>query len=111
VRALNATVLREYGYSVIEAVDGQDAITKFMENQDRIRLVVLDGIMPKMNGKEAWQAIKVLSPNIRVIFVSGYADDIFVKDTIPSRGGAFIQKPSTPAVLVRKIREILDEQL
>jgi len=109
VRSLSTTVLRHYGYTVIEAIDGLDAVSKFRENQNSIRLVVLDGIMPKLNGKEAWQAIKAISPEIKAIFISGYAEDIFTKDGIPDGGAAFIQKPSLPTALVRKIREVLDE--
>ena len=109
VRALTASVLRHYGYTVIEAMDGQDSVVKFTDGRDSIRIVVLDGIMPKMNGKEAWKAIRELSPGVKAIFVSGYAEDIFTKDGIPDRDAAFIQKPSSPSVLVRKIREVLDE--
>jgi two-component system cell cycle sensor histidine kinase/response regulator CckA len=109
LRALTATVLRHFGYTVIEAVDGPDAVTKFTENRDSIRLVILDGIMPKMNGKAAWKEIKALSPGIKAIFISGYAEDIFTKDGIPDREGSFIQKPYPPLILVRKVRELLDE--
>jgi len=109
VRALTASVLRHYGYTVIEAMDGQDSVVKFKDGRDSIRIVVLDGIMPKMNGKEAWKAIRELSPGVKAIFVSGYAEDIFTKDGIPDRDAAFIQKPSSPSILVRKIREVLDE--
>ena len=108
VRTLTATVLRHFGYTVIEATDGLDALAKFAENKKTIRLVVLDGIMPKMNGKEAWQAIKALSPGIRTVFMSGYAEDIFTTNCIPGSGSGFVQKPSTPTVLIRKIREVLD---
>jgi CheY-like chemotaxis protein len=109
VRSLTTTVLRNFGYTVIEAVDGFDAVNKFRENRDRIRLVILDGIMPKMNGKAAWTEIKALSSGIKAIFLSGYAEDIFTKDGIPDREASFIQKPYPPLVLVRRVRELLDE--
>lgn len=109
VRSLNAVLLRNYGYTVIEAVDGLDAVNKFIENRDHIRLVLLDGIMPKMNGKAVWKKIKALSPGVKVIFISGYAEDIFTKEGIPDKDISFIQKPSPPLVLIRRVRELLDE--
>jgi DNA-binding response OmpR family regulator len=109
VRSLTANLLRHFGYTVIEAVDGLDAVAKFLANRDSIRLVILDGIMPKMNGKAAWEEIKALSSGVKVIFVSGYAEDIFTKDGIPDREALFIQKPSPPLVLAKRVREVLDK--
>jgi PAS domain S-box-containing protein len=109
LRSLSATVLRQYGYTVIEAVDGLDAVSKFEQDRNSISLVILDGIMPKKNGKEAWKEIKAISSGVKAIFVSGYAEDIFTKDGVPDTEAVFIHKPSPPLVLVRKIREILDE--
>jgi PAS domain S-box-containing protein len=109
LRQLTVRVLRHHGYTVIEAVDGLDAVAKAMENRDKINLVLLDGIMPSMNGKEVWQEIKALNKKIKVIFMSGYSEDIFTKDGIPGGDTCFIQKPATPSVIVRKIRAVLDE--
>lgn len=109
VRAVSARVLRGYGYAVLEAVDGAEAVEVFQQNQKAVRLVVLDGIMPKKNGKEAWEEINTLSPGIKAIFISGYAEDIFTKDGIPDGQAVFIQKPVPPLALVRKIRDVLDK--
>jgi PAS domain S-box-containing protein len=109
LRTLTANLLRHFGYTVIEAVDGLDAVAKFSANRDSIRLVILDGIMPKMNGKEAWKEIKAFSSGVKAIFVSGYAEDIFTKDGIPDREASFMQKPSPPLVLAKRAREVLDE--
>jgi two-component system cell cycle sensor histidine kinase/response regulator CckA len=108
LRTVYSTVLRNFGYTVIEAVDGSDAVDKFAENRGRVGIIILDGIMPKMNGKEAWQQIRALEPGIRAIFISGYAEDVFTKDGILEGEAAFVAKPSSPEVLVRKIREVLD---
>lgn len=108
LRQLAAAILRNYGYTAIEATDGVDAVAKFAANRGTIRLVVLDGIMPKMNGKNAWQEIKALRPDIKVIFMSGYPEKAFSKDIMPDSKVAFIQKPYSPLVLLRKIREALD---
>lgn len=109
LRQLVVSVLRKHGYKVIEACDGAEAVAKVSENLDDIRLVLLDGIMPKMNGKNAWQEIKDMNPDIRAVFISGYAENILTKGGILGDKVAFIQKPVPPSVLVRKIREVLDE--
>jgi PAS domain S-box-containing protein len=109
LRELTATLLRRFGYTVIEAADGKDAVAKFMENRDIIRLVILDGIMPKMNGKAAWMEIKALSFGIKAIFISGYAEDIFTKEGIFDKEASFIQKPYPPLVLAKRVRELLDK--
>jgi signal transduction histidine kinase/DNA-binding response OmpR family regulator len=110
VRALISYVLQEFGYTVIEAVDGDDAINKFEENKDRIELAILDIIMPKKSGKEASEAIRNIKPNLKILFISGYTADIITKAGINEEGGYFIQKPISPQGLLWKVREILDKK-
>ena len=110
VRALITHVLQEFGYTVIEAVDGEDAISKFEENKDRIELAILDIIMPKKSGKEASEAIRNIKPGVKLLFISGYTADIITKVGIDEEGGYFIQKPITPNGLLGKVREILDKK-
>jgi len=108
LRKMTSVVLRHVGYAVIEAENGQDAVRRFIENKDVIRLVILDGIMPVMNGKEAYREISALCPDMRCIFMSGYAEDIFTKDGILQTDVEFISKPVTPSALLHKVREVLD---
>jgi two-component system cell cycle sensor histidine kinase/response regulator CckA len=108
IRKLSMTILRESGYTVIEAVNGADAVSKFKENRD-IKLVILDGIMPVMNGMEAFRQIKDISPDIRCIFMSGYSEDIINRDGISKEEAGFLNKPVSPANLLLKIRETLDK--
>jgi PAS domain S-box-containing protein len=108
LRKLSRTVLASFGYKVIEAVDGEDAIVKFAENSDVVKLVILDGIMPEKNGKEAFEAIRELRPDIKTIFMSGYTDGTFTHKDISDKGAAFIQKPVKPDDLLRIVREMLD---
>lgn len=75
-RKLTREVLDGAGYKVIEAVNGEDAINKFMENKDKIQLLLFDLIMPKKNGREAYEEIRKIRPDIRVLFTSGYPADI-----------------------------------
>jgi PAS domain S-box-containing protein len=105
---LTRTILESSGYTVISAVDGEEAITKFMENRERISLVLLDMIMPKKNGKEVSVAIRNVSPRIKILFGSGYTMDIIKTRELTEAGFDFIHKPFLPRELLTKVREILD---
>jgi PAS domain S-box-containing protein len=108
VRTLTSHILREAGYSVIEAVDGDDAINKFMGSRDSINLAMLDVVMPKKSGKEVSDAIRKIKSGIRVLLTSGYTADIINTKGITEEGLDFISKPITPNNLLKKVREILD---
>ena len=108
VRRLYKTVLENAGYTVIEAINGMDAINKFKLYRDKIRLLVLDVIMPEKNGKEAYDSIKELQPDMKAIFMSGYSENIVHKKGIIKEGIHYISKPSTPTDFLRKVREALD---
>jgi len=108
LRKLTRRVLESFGYSVISAVDGEDAITKFTENKERISLVLLDMIMPKKNGKEVCEAIRKVCPQIKILFASGYTLDILKTEELEEAGLDFIHKPFLPNALLKKIREVLD---
>jgi CheY-like chemotaxis protein/two-component sensor histidine kinase len=106
-RDLFRQVLEMYGYTVVEAVDGEDAIVKFIEHIHEIKLVLLDVIMPKMNGREACEKILQLKPEIKCMFTSGYAADLF--DEGEYKLQHYLSKPIIPTMLLSKIREILDQ--
>jgi CheY-like chemotaxis protein len=108
VRRLMKSVLERNGYAIVEAVDGAEAIDRFREHQDRIGLLVLDVIMPKKNGKEAYAAIKKERPGVKAIFVSGYTADLLSDEGTLEKGASFLSKPVAPSVLLKKVREILD---
>lgn len=109
-RRLEATVLKHFGYTVIEAVDGEDAVRKFVEYKDVLQAVVLDVIMPKKNGAEVYREIKAIRPDVKVIFSSGYTEDILEREGILAEGAVLLLKPVMPKELVRKVREALDQQ-
>ena len=110
VRNYTKTVLEEFGYKVIEAVNGEDAINRFMENKDRIDFLLLDVIMPKKNGKEVYESIKKVRPDIKALFMSGYAEDIIHRKGILEEGLNFVLKPISPQELLKRIREILESK-
>ncbi len=103
-------VLRDHGYTVLAAIDGSMAVEMFREHKNEIALVILDVVMPKMNGKEAYEAIKKIEPSVKVIFTSGYTDDIVIERGVENDEYDFLGKPLTPAALLRKIREVLDRK-
>ena len=110
VREIVTTTLRDFGYAVVEASDGADAIEKFNENKATIDLLLLDVIMPRKNGKEAYLAIKKVRPDIRAIFMSGYTGDILTRKGIGRDGVPMISKPIVIEKLLRVIREVLDNK-
>jgi len=108
LRKLARTVLESFGYSVICAKDGEDAIAKFMENRERISLVLLDMIMPKKNGQEVSEAIIKAAPGMKVLFASGYAMDKITHEGLTGARFDFISKPFRLRDLLIKVRQILD---
>ncbi|MEW6418322.1 MAG: PAS domain S-box protein [Nitrospirota bacterium] len=109
VRELAKELFERFGYKVIEAVDGEDAIKVFNENRDDVRLLILDVIMPKKNGKEVYDRIKKVRPDIKAIFMSGYTADIIHKKGILEEGVDIILKPISLDELLIKAREVLDK--
>jgi PAS domain S-box-containing protein len=108
LRNVTRIILESFGYTVISAEDGEDAITKFMENRERIGLALIDLIMPKKNGKEAGEAMRRVSPRIKILYESGYSMDIIKTDEMTEAGVDFIHKPFQPRNLLLKMRELLD---
>ncbi len=108
IRDLLSLVLDTHGYHVISAENGEEAVLKFKENKETVDLVILDGIMPKKSGKEAFQEIKVIHPKIKTIFVSGYPQDLLDFEGMEGQEVNCLQKPVRPAELLKKVREILD---
>jgi len=109
VRELTKTVLEGFGYNVIEASDGEDAVKNFIQDKDIIQLLILDVVMPKKSGKEAYEEIRKIRPDIKALFTSGYAVDIIRRKGLLEEGFNFIPKPILPRELLRKVREVLDK--
>jgi len=109
VRNLTKTILENFGYTVIAAVDGEDAIQKFVEHRDVVELLILDIIMPKRNGKEVAEEIQKIQPGIKILYTSGYTADIVHKKGILEESVNFISKPISPMDFLSKVREVLDK--
>ncbi|HBG05144.1 MAG: hypothetical protein A2075_22830 [Geobacteraceae bacterium GWC2_58_44] len=108
IRTVVELILAEAGYRVILAVDGQDAVEKFTGERHEIRLVLLDMIMPRKSGKEAYGEIRRLDPGMKFLFSSGYVADYIHNRGDLDEGVELIFKPVHPTELLRKVREMLD---
>ena len=109
VRNITKAVLEGSGCKVIEAVDGEDALYKFMGSKEDIQMFVSDVIMPKKNGKEVYDAIKTVKSGMKALFVSGYSENIVHRKGILKEGLYYIPKPVSPSDLLRKVRDVLDK--
>jgi PAS domain S-box-containing protein len=108
VRNLFSEILTSHGYKVILAIDGPDAIAKFTNHRQRIKLLILDAIMPGRNGGEVLANIRRISPGLKALFVSGYPPAaIEGTDPIPPDVD-FLAKPISPTEFLHRVREILD---
>jgi PAS domain S-box-containing protein len=108
VRELVEGILVKFGYRVLLACDGEDAVAKFREHRDEIDLVLLDMIMPKLSGKAAYDEITRIKPGVRAIFTSGYTADVISSKGELGPGMELVMKPAHPLLLLRKVREKLD---
>jgi PAS domain S-box-containing protein len=107
VRALVRNVLKERGYRVMEASRGEDALELAEQYWGQIDLLVTDVVMPQMSGHELARRLTNLHPQIKVLYISGYADNADWYQGGPSSGVAFLQKPFSPEALAHKVREVL----
>jgi len=98
-------LLESFGYSVIAAESAQEALILFRQNQQQIRLLLTDVVMPDITGPQLVERLLRISPGLRVIYMSGYAND-----ELRRQGAAFLNKPFNPASLAKTVRETLDRE-
>ena len=109
-RDLMKRILEMHGYKVLSSVDGEDALRVFKEYSDDVALAIFDVIMPKKGGKAAYEEMIKINPEVKALFMSGYTADIVERRGIIRGNIDFIQKPIMPDMLLRKVREALDEE-
>jgi signal transduction histidine kinase/CheY-like chemotaxis protein len=108
LRALGERVLTAFGYNVLVARTGAEALRIVAEHKGHIDLVATDVVMPEMNGSQLVAIVLKARPGIRVLFMSGYTDDEVVRRGVIDGQTAFLQKPFTPDLLAHKVRQVLD---
>jgi len=106
LRSFLNEALPMFGYSVICAVDGMDGLNKFREHKDKIHIVLLDVVMPKLNGIELFKEIKQIKPNAKMLFMSGY-NDILDRNILQDKM-RYISKPFEIKTLLKEMRDVLD---
>jgi DNA-binding NtrC family response regulator len=109
-RTLTKDALEFHGYRVVLAVDGEQAIDIYKEQERRIDLVILDMVMPKMGGHETFLRMKTCDPNVKVLLSTGYSRGGKTQEIIDSGIRGFIQKPYKIDALLSKVRSLLDSE-
>jgi two-component system cell cycle sensor histidine kinase/response regulator CckA len=107
LRSLNARGLRSRGYSVIEASNGIEAMEALDEKDGAVDLVVSDVVMPEMDGPTLLREMRIRNPNLKIIFVSGYAEEAFDKSLPENEQFAFLAKPFALSALIEKVKQTM----
>jgi len=107
VRVLIRKVLEQAGYTVLLAAGGEEALQLAERHAGTIHLLLTDIVMPGMNGRELSRRLTQRRPDVKVLYVSGYADDAVERHGVLDPGTAFMQKPFSPSALARRVREVL----
>jgi PAS domain S-box-containing protein len=107
LRDLVSHYLENAGYTVITAVDGEDGLKKAASNTGPIHILVTDVVMPSMGGRELAEQLRLNHPESRILFMSGYTDDVVIRRNISDQHNFFIEKPFQLQSLSLKIREVL----
>lgn len=109
VLGMAATILRNQNYHVLSATNGRDALEVCAHHRDEIDLLLTDVIMPEMNGRELYEQISGEVDGMKVVFMSGYTDDVIAHYGIVDPGVVFLQKPFSIKSLTSKVRQALAE--
>ena len=109
VRAAASRALRARGYTVLEAAEGRAALRLLRDHKHDVRLLVTDIVMPGMNGRELAELARERMPNLRVLFMSGYADDNDLRQSVQRSDVHFIEKPFRIQAFAAKVRQVLDD--
>ena len=109
LRMLAARMLGELGYTVLEAANGFDALKILSECKTPVDLILTDLVMPEMSGRELIERVRSKGTAPKVLYMSGYTDDDVIREGINGAEIAFLQKPFTSGILLRKVRETIDE--
>jgi two-component system cell cycle sensor histidine kinase/response regulator CckA len=108
VRQIAVHMLRRYGYHVIGAQNAGEALLTCEQHPRTIHLLITDVVMPHMSGRQLAERLAQVRPELKVLFMSGYTENAIVHHGILDSGIAYLQKPLTPELLARRVREVLD---
>ena len=108
VRKVAHAILRRYGYHVIEARNAGEALLSCERHPRTIHLLLTDVVMPQISGRELAERLALVRPEMKVIYMSGYTENVIVHHGILDSGISYLQKPIAPEMLARRVREVLD---
>ena len=108
VRRVTTTALRRFGYEVLAAAGGEEALQLAEEHSGKISVLLTDVVMPGMSGPQLVLIMREKFPHIKAVFMSGYTDDAVLRHGVLAAEVSFLQKPFTPTALAQKIRQVLD---
>jgi two-component system, cell cycle sensor histidine kinase and response regulator CckA len=108
LRTVARGILTRHGYRVLDAGGGADALRLHERTPERIDLLLTDVVMPEMSGRVLAERLVTVRPGLRVLYMSGYTDNVIVHHRVVDAGHELLQKPLTPDILLRKVREVLD---
>jgi PAS domain S-box-containing protein len=111
VRQLATKMIERGGYRVLSACDGREAIEVFNRHSDKISMLMLDAVMPNMGGRETYERIAAMRPGIPVLFCSGYSADVLGPGFVLGPRMQMIQKPYSPDEILRRIHQLLSQDL
>jgi CheY-like chemotaxis protein len=107
VRQLATSILEGTGYRVLKAANGEEATQIVRTFPGTIHLLITDVVMPQISGRQLADTVKTLRPDIRVLYISGYTDDVISHHGVFGPDTAFLQKPFSPSAFITKVRELL----
>jgi CheY-like chemotaxis protein len=110
VQNISRRILEKGGYTVLTASDGEETLQVLRRHRDKIALLLLDAVMPKLSGREVYRRMKDELPEIRVVFCSGYDPETSQSNFIAEEHLRLVEKPYNPAVLLQTVREVLDAE-
>jgi len=109
VRKLTVEVLKSYGYKVLEAAHGEEALSLVARNEGPIDLMVTDVVMPGMMGNELAELLRSVEPQMRVLYTSGYGESVIAQRGVLAPGVEYLAKPFSPETLAAKVREVMGD--
>ncbi len=108
VRELICIILRRQGYTVLEASNGDEALALMATHGERVHLLLSDIIMPGLGGRSLLEQLRTQHPSLRVLFVSGYTENVVLNEGMLDSRTAFLEKPFSPSALLNRVRDVLD---
>ncbi len=111
IRTICKDILEEFGYQVLQAENGEAGLRLFAENRQKIQLVILDMVMPRLSGQETLRRLLAIDPQVKVLFSTGFGEGQKLNESLALGAKGIILKPYQIEHLLKKVRETLDSRI